>query len=159
MPVNREGWCRESVTRHTGEQETPTRSLRGFPTPCHNSEWNLSFQLHFRGISANNGERALIYSQMLKLSYARLFITVIYSPRLKWPFTGMEWFPLPLVPYVIIFFKEPLYRLSTYHSLGITALMSAYKRKRAWRQNRNFHFKSSQDACYNTMWDYFFFPG
>lgn len=110
---------------------------------CHNSGWNLFSQLHFRGISADNGERALIYSQMLKLSYARLFIAVIYSPRLKWPFTGMEWFPLPLGPYVIIFFKEPLYRLSTYHSLGVTALMSAYKRKRAWRQNRNFHFKSS----------------
>lgn len=26
MHVNGEEWCRESVTKHTGEQETPTHS-------------------------------------------------------------------------------------------------------------------------------------
>lgn len=96
-----------------------------------------------RGISADNGERALIYSQMLKLSSARLFIAVIYSPRLKWPFAGMEWFPLPLVPYVIIFFKNHCIDLVHTIHLVLQLLSLPTKEKKAWRQNRNFHFKSS----------------
>lgn len=45
----------------TGKSRKFAHTPVGFPTPCHNSEWHLSFQLHFRCLSADDGERGLIY--------------------------------------------------------------------------------------------------
>lgn len=77
----------------------------------------------------------------------------IYCPHLKWPFTGMEWFPLPLVPYVIIFLKS--HCIDLIHTIHLALQLSLLPTKeRRLGDKRETSILRAQGACYNTTRDF-----